>query len=603
MISHGAARHDNARPDTGESGGDGRTASNEDEGLWAESGTLESRWRMSIAAALMVFIVVWLMVGIVVDSGGFAVVVSEKLRGGEEAASALARLFAALVLGLFLAEGAGRRMRWVAGGLLILGLGHLIFGYLEPLIQNDPPELNESLYEVFVTRIFACALFAIGLFPGRPPRILVKAAVAVPVALLGGYLLIFEILEGESWMPALATIEDAERAIQLGSSFDWLTPWHWALSALPLGLALAALAGAFWQSRRGLLPGWLLMAMVLLAGSLLHEYLWPTGYGDDVLTTADALSLMFAVVVAIGGVTELRRVASERAALLATERERIRRLGEIATLKADFTAIVAHELDGPVSAIRRLTEMLAAEESDPAIRRYATSTMEVEIDALNALTRDVREAASVERSDFEVEPISLPLALLLKDAKAYASTLPGDHPVKIDYSEGAGERVMVWADPERIGQVLRNLLSNAAKYSTPGTPIEIRAIGGEGRVRVEVADRGPGIHPDDLSRIFEKFGRGRDGENQKVAGVVSGSTLAGASPGATAPTSRYARNPAKARSSASSWRWRDKRGGAREDPGHAPRRSRLLPGTASVHAGTGGGSRGGGAGRFAGRGP
>ena len=65
------------------------------------------------------------------------------------------------------------------------------------------------------------------------------------------------------------------------------------------------------------------------------------------------------------------------------------------------------------------------------------------------------------------------------------------------------------ADPERIEQVLRNLLSNAAKYSPEGTPIELRVSGKEGRVRVEIADQGWGIHPDDVPRIFEKFGRGR----------------------------------------------------------------------------------------------
>jgi signal transduction histidine kinase len=83
-----------------------------------------------------------------------------------------------------------------------------------------------------------------------------------------------------------------------------------------------------------------------------------------------------------------------------------------------------------------------------------------------------------------------------------------------------GESVL--ADPERIGQVLRNLLSNAAKYSPEGAPIELRIIGKEGHVRLEVADRGPGIHPDDVMRIFEKFGRGRDRGSHRLPGVGLG---------------------------------------------------------------------------------
>jgi signal transduction histidine kinase len=82
----------------------------------------------------------------------------------------------------------------------------------------------------------------------------------------------------------------------------------------------------------------------------------------------------------------------------------------------------------------------------------------------------------------------------------------------------------VVADPYRIGQVLRNLLANAAKYSPEGVPIELRTAPGAapGHVRIEVADRGAGIHPEDAARIFEKFGRGRDGDGKKVAGTGLG---------------------------------------------------------------------------------
>jgi signal transduction histidine kinase len=70
--------------------------------------------------------------------------------------------------------------------------------------------------------------------------------------------------------------------------------------------------------------------------------------------------------------------------------------------------------------------------------------------------------------------------------------------------------------------VLRNLLCNAAKYSHAGTPISLRAAGAGRGVRVEVIDRGPGIHPEDLPRIFEKFGRGRRHANGPTPGVGMG---------------------------------------------------------------------------------
>ena len=488
----------------------------------ASSGSAKGNSGALIAAILASFIVVWAAINVLSGGEGFAVLVSDKVVGGEEAASAMARLFAALVLGLFLADAVGWRARWVAGGMVVLGLGHLIFGYLEPLIQEDPPELNESLYESFVTQTLACALFMVGLFPGRPPKVLVWAATAVPAAMVTAYVLIFEFLNGESWMPSLARIEDPATTMDFATPLGWLTSWHWVLSALPLGLAAAALAGAFWQSYRGLLRGWLLFAMVLLAGSVLHDYVWPSAYGGDVLTTADALSLAFAVVVAIGGIAELRRVALERAALLANERERARRMDELNAMRSDFSAMIAHELETPIAAIRKLNEMLSAEGEDPATRSYTTAATEGELDALTNLVRDVRAVAAVEREDFEVETRPLPLEKLLGDAEVYASTLPGQHPIEVMVRGDLSAEACVLADPERIGQVFRNLLSNAAKYSPEGTPIGLRAIGEEGRVRIEVADRGRGIHPEDVAMIFEKFGRGRDRKNQKSSGAGLG---------------------------------------------------------------------------------
>src|SRR5215218_7583687 len=447
-----------------------------------------------VAAVLATLVAAWAATNLVLGGEGFAVRVSDKVVGGEEAASALARLFAALVLGLFLADAVGWRARWVAGGLVVLGLGHFVFGYLEPLIQEDPPELNESLYESFVTQTLACALFMVGLFPGRPSRLVVWAATIIPAALVVGYVVLFEFLHAEEWMPPLARVASPERTLTLGSPLGWLTPWHWALSTLPLGLAAAAVVGAFWQSRRGLLRSWLLIAVVLLAGSVLHDYLWPSAYGGSLLTTADALSLVFAVVVAVGGISELRRVASERARLLAPERERARRLNELNALRSDFSAMIAHELETPIAAVRKLNEMLSVEGEEAGLRDYATAAAERELDTLTNLVRDVRAVAALEREGFEIEARPLRLEKLLADAEAYARTLPVDHPVQ-QIRQG-GSRVGEWvlADPKRIGQVLRNLLSNAAKYSPEDTPIELRVIGKEGRVRIEVADHGQGSH-------------------------------------------------------------------------------------------------------------
>lgn len=220
----------------------------------------------------------------------------------------------------------------------------------------------------------------------------------------------------------------------------------------------------------------------------------------------------------MGGILELRHIAAERTALFAAEREQARHLRELAVLKADFTAMVAHELGSPLATIQGYAEMLSTGKVPAERREQVLAAIQNETDALYGLVADVQAVATTEREDFAVHRIPVELDGLLEKAASSIRALDGNHPLALK----AEVRGRVWADAERVGQVLRNLLSNAIKYSPEGTPIELRAMPVTGthgkRVRIDVADRGRGIHPDDLSRIFEKFGRGRDENGEQVAG-------------------------------------------------------------------------------------
>ena len=110
------------------------------------------------------------------------------------------------------------------------------------------------------------------------------------------------------------------------------------------------------------------------------------------------------------------------------------------------------------------------------------------------------------------------VGVTVAEEAAAHNPLATEHPLTTDAQTAA----LVLADPERIGQVLRNLVGNAAKHTPPGTRITVRACSEGDRVRLEVADQGPGIHPDDLARIFAKFGRGRDSVGRGVSGVGLG---------------------------------------------------------------------------------
>jgi signal transduction histidine kinase len=200
--------------------------------------------------------------------------------------------------------------------------------------------------------------------------------------------------------------------------------------------------------------------MTLRAGSQLHTMFWPSTF-TDVITTSTALRLAFTAIVLAGGALELHRIAVERAAMLAAEQEHSNRLAELTVLKADFTAMVAHELSGPLTAIARLSEM-ASHFDDRTVRSQALQGIQAEIAMLRSLVSDVQLTAAVERDDFLVSP-----------------------------------------QPD-------------------GAPVELRAVAEDGVVRIEIVDQGYGIHANDLRRIFEKFGRGRDLGGRPVTGVGVG---------------------------------------------------------------------------------
>ena len=177
-------------------------------------------------------------------------------------------------------------------------------------------------------------------------------------------------------------------------------------------------------------------------------------------------------------------------------------LAEVDRMRRDLVANVSHELRTPITALQAGLENLVDGVEPPGPEQLRTMLKQVErlgrlVTQLLDLSRLESGALPLQRRPFEVRPV-------LEDA-VDESRLHSPH---VEVSVSVAEPGLVAdGDPERVHQVVANLLENAVRHSPAGGRIEVRARPDRGRVAIEVCDQGPGIPEEEASRVFERFYR------------------------------------------------------------------------------------------------
>ncbi|MEV4422600.1 ATP-binding protein [Patulibacter sp. NPDC049589] len=182
-------------------------------------------------------------------------------------------------------------------------------------------------------------------------------------------------------------------------------------------------------------------------------------------------------------------------------------------LRIDLVADAAHELRTPISALRAVLEndVDGVEAADPA-------ALLDQVHRLGALTDRLLDLSRLEAGAATLRRRPVVLAELVDEARAFHAARPGDGPpASADPAGGAHVAAVVLdapddfvvdADPDRLRQVLDNLVENVRRHA-PGSAVLIRARGTpEGGTRIEVEDHGPGLAPGDHERVFDRFARG-----------------------------------------------------------------------------------------------
>ncbi|HEX9682628.1 MAG TPA: HAMP domain-containing sensor histidine kinase [Acidimicrobiales bacterium] len=209
-------------------------------------------------------------------------------------------------------------------------------------------------------------------------------------------------------------------------------------------------------------------------------------------------------IVAAGGLVTLTVVRRLRHA-----REEQRRLTELVAQQEEFVSIVSHELRTPVAGVTGFlqTSVDHWDEMSPDDRRHAVEAALSNARRLQALTRDVLEAEQAEAGRLRIVTEVTDAWAVIRVNTELAGQALSDTTINLELPL---EPAQVSLDPDRIGQVLTNLITNAAKNSPPDRPVEVVGIRRDDGIEIEVRDRGRGLDPAMADHVFEKFARGSD---------------------------------------------------------------------------------------------
>jgi len=199
----------------------------------------------------------------------------------------------------------------------------------------------------------------------------------------------------------------------------------------------------------------------------------------------------------VGQLLENRRMARRIASLEAAR--------ELARMQDEFVSTVSHELRTPLGFIKGYATTLLRQDAewDAATRTEFLRIIDEEADRLRELIDNLLDSSRLESGAIGMTREPTRIAPLLRSVAERAQAAYPDMVLRVEPEDGLP---IVELDSTRIAQVLDNLLSNAAKYA-PGAPVELRARSEGDLVAIEVEDHGPGIAPEHMSQMFQRFYR------------------------------------------------------------------------------------------------
>ncbi|HEV8434357.1 MAG TPA: ATP-binding protein [Thermoanaerobaculia bacterium] len=249
-----------------------------------------------------------------------------------------------------------------------------------------------------------------------------------------------------------------------------------------------------------------------LGGGIVPDYL---AIGRHLITGKDLDLSIAAAPIESGGVVGAVLVIRDITALQELDRK-----------KDEFLSVASHELRTPLTTIKGYTQLLAQTVNELSADERSTYLTAVlgEIDRMMGLISELLDVSRIETNRLQIHPQQIRWTEFLeRRASAFRVQNPG-RSIRLDTSR-ATDRI-VTADPDRMRQVIDNLLSNALKYSPETTDIDVTVTVEDGYLATSVADHGIGIPKDEIPQLFERFHRARNVSSRYYGGLGLGLYIA-----------------------------------------------------------------------------
>lgn len=180
-----------------------------------------------------------------------------------------------------------------------------------------------------------------------------------------------------------------------------------------------------------------------------------------------------------------------------------------------FTALIAHDLRNPIHAISLQTQIYARQAKQTGEVSLKSSDLDLILrntERLSRMAYDLLDVARLQTRQLRLSQTEVDLKTELSNALNDIKPTLGAHPLNFVAN---GASFDAWLDPVRFHQIIANLLSNAAKYSPEGAPIDVTLTKTSHLLKIAIRDRGPGIAKSDIAKLFDRFFRTKEAEETR----------------------------------------------------------------------------------------